>query len=100
VDTTPEPVRNADELPAAPLPCPFCENDYPEFVDQGGGPPPMQAIVCGWCGAKGPGGLGFKRGDVEGAKRAAVKEWNRAPRPQPNAAEPPSAVRGHRGVGA
>jgi hypothetical protein len=75
-----DPRTDAPEPTATPLPCPFCDHDYPEFVDQGSGPPPMQAIVCGWCGAKGPGGLGFERGDVEGAKRAAVKEWNRAPR--------------------
>lgn len=88
--TTTEPARNADELPATPLPCPFCDSDSPEFVSTGGGPPPMQAVMCGMCGARGPSGRGWERGDIAGAQRAAVVEWNRAPRPQPK--EPPPEV--------
>lgn len=60
---------DAEELPATPLPCPFCGREQPVLVDQGGEPHTC-AIACGWCGAVGPSGAGF---DIEDAQAALIR---------------------------
>lgn len=61
-------------------PCPFCgkatEQDCQELEFNGGGPPPGYSGTCGWCGATGPMGTGWERGDHTGAKKEAVRLWN------------------------
>ncbi len=71
------------EFPDRPKanPCPFCgrnDEDSPTFYYNGSGPPPSYAVECGWCGARGPCATGNFRDDHEGARVAAIKEWNQA----------------------
>ena len=68
-----------------PKPCPFCDkeidDDEERFHYNGFGPPPSYSVQCGWCGARGPSGLGRQRGDEDGARASAIQLWNEAARP-------------------
>lgn len=63
-----------------PAPCPFCgdrmERATAELTYLGGGPPPGYAVTCGNCGAEGPMGTGWERGDHHNAHIKAVERWN------------------------
>lgn len=76
-------------------PCPFCgqaqDEDTPEIKFLGDGPPPGYAYMCGYCGADGPMGTGFARGDHPGGKNAAADKWN-------HRATPPGVERVPEGV--
>ena len=65
------------------LPCPACNHpvEYPDEIwFNGTGPPPCDAVECGWCGARGPHGMGMQRGDFAGSIKNAIEMWNGMPR--------------------
>ena len=70
--------KSGEHLFGTPNACPFCKEyqDYSELWYNGPGSPPAWAFQCGDCGAQGPSGYGFERGDHLTAMRRAVELWN------------------------
>lgn len=62
------------------LNCIFCGKkiERDDYFYNGPGPPPCYAVECGYCGARGPHGMGKSGDDHEGAKDHAEKLYRLA----------------------